>query len=424
MTQYQIHPAADLFPMIDGEPFDELVADIKKNGVIEPVWLTEDGLLLDGRNRVRAATVAGQTWQTRTYRGDDPVSFVISANVHRRHLTTGQKADIALRALPLYEEEAKKRKAQAPAQPRGAKQSSDGADLPQETKGEKGKRAPRARDKAAKATGTSGRAVAQLKRLVEAAEGDPFVADLVAQVRAGTLALDAAEKKLKAHEKRVKDQEARKRILPPVSDAPTKVEGNDWVVYHGDFRKILAGDEWRGKVAAYVTDPPYPVEDQPLWSDLARIAAHTLEDQGMVIALTGKIHMDQVMARLGQHLDFGWMYALTLVRGNTRILARHIASEWKPWLVYTKGTWPSGRIDFHGDILSSPKDKTDHYWQQGIGDAAELIARLTPKHGLIVDPMVGTGSYGEAAITQERKFVGVDIDRANFERTVERLRKL
>jgi hypothetical protein len=55
-------------------------------------------------------------------------------------------------------------------------------------------RAPKARDRAAKATGASGRAVAQAKRIATRAEIDPEAAELLAGVKAGAVALDKAER--------------------------------------------------------------------------------------------------------------------------------------------------------------------------------------------------------------------------------------
>ena len=39
MAEYEFHPLADLFPLIDGEEFDALASDIKKNGLHEPITL-------------------------------------------------------------------------------------------------------------------------------------------------------------------------------------------------------------------------------------------------------------------------------------------------------------------------------------------------------------------------------------------------
>ena len=95
------HPAADLFPLLEGQEFVDLVEDIRSRGLIEPVWM-HGGVLLDGRNRWRACNEAGVKVRTRRYVGDDPLGFSIAQNVKRRHLDVGQRAAIALRALPLF----------------------------------------------------------------------------------------------------------------------------------------------------------------------------------------------------------------------------------------------------------------------------------------------------------------------------------
>jgi phage N-6-adenine-methyltransferase len=92
----QFHPLANIFPLIEGQAFDDLCADIRAHGVREPVWLYE-GQILDGRNRWRAATAVGVECSTRAYVGDDPAGFVVSLNLHRRHLDEAQRGMVAAR---------------------------------------------------------------------------------------------------------------------------------------------------------------------------------------------------------------------------------------------------------------------------------------------------------------------------------------
>jgi hypothetical protein len=95
--ELEFHPLADIFPLIEGVEFDELVADIKANGLHEPI-VTYQGMILDGRNRYRACIAAGLDPKIEIMAGDkwidDPAAYVISANIHRRHLTAEDKRKI------------------------------------------------------------------------------------------------------------------------------------------------------------------------------------------------------------------------------------------------------------------------------------------------------------------------------------------
>lgn len=93
---YQTHPLADLFPMIGGAEFAALVDDVRANGVRRPIVLFE-GKVLDGRNRYMAAREVGCGYPVVDFTGDDPVAFVISENLRRRHMTESQRAMVAKR---------------------------------------------------------------------------------------------------------------------------------------------------------------------------------------------------------------------------------------------------------------------------------------------------------------------------------------
>jgi hypothetical protein len=94
--RYKVHPAAEAFPMMSDEELNKLAEDIKANGLKVHLTFDEDHLLMDGRNRLAAMEIAGcelHSWQWNVYRGDDPVSHIISLNAHRRHLTKEQMVD-------------------------------------------------------------------------------------------------------------------------------------------------------------------------------------------------------------------------------------------------------------------------------------------------------------------------------------------
>jgi ParB-like nuclease domain len=94
VADLKFHKLADLFPLLDRNDLDGLIKDIKENGLIEPIVLYQ-GEILDGRNRYRACQAIGIEPKTEEFRGTDPFKYVISKNLHRRHLTTTQRANIA-----------------------------------------------------------------------------------------------------------------------------------------------------------------------------------------------------------------------------------------------------------------------------------------------------------------------------------------
>jgi ParB-like chromosome segregation protein Spo0J len=94
------HEYADLFPMMSDHDIEELAQDIKANGQRDPIILF-DGKILDGRNRHKACLIAGVDPITTDFAGDDALAFVISHNLHRRHLTETQRAMIAARLAKL-----------------------------------------------------------------------------------------------------------------------------------------------------------------------------------------------------------------------------------------------------------------------------------------------------------------------------------
>jgi hypothetical protein len=78
--------------MMPEDELAELAEDIKANGLIHPIILDADGLVLDGRNRLRACEIAKV--EPRFERLDDrnPRDFITSVNLNRRNLSNGQKA--------------------------------------------------------------------------------------------------------------------------------------------------------------------------------------------------------------------------------------------------------------------------------------------------------------------------------------------
>lgn len=90
----EVHPLANLFPMMNDEDLDSLKESIQKNGLREPIVIYESKIL-DGRNRFRALKALNLPVPTTLFEGEDAVQFVADHNLYRRHLKASQKAAIA-----------------------------------------------------------------------------------------------------------------------------------------------------------------------------------------------------------------------------------------------------------------------------------------------------------------------------------------
>src|SRR5262249_42127362 len=109
-----LHPAAEMFPPLSDAEQAALQADISQHGLHDKITLFHEKggkpSLLEGRHRANALEAAGKILFDKhghplpeffdyLPRGADPVAFVISKNLYRRHLTAEQKRDSIARWL-------------------------------------------------------------------------------------------------------------------------------------------------------------------------------------------------------------------------------------------------------------------------------------------------------------------------------------
>lgn len=153
----------------------QIVNDIQAHGLIQPITL-HDGMILDGRNRYAACRMAKveprfENWSAN---GHSPTEWVLSINFHRRQLTIGQRAAVAVSALPMLEAEAKERQKQ-------------GKEIIPDPK-DKGQ----SRDKAAALANVSPRYVSDAKKIKEEAP------EVFKQVQSGEKTIPQAKKEIEA----------------------------------------------------------------------------------------------------------------------------------------------------------------------------------------------------------------------------------
>lgn len=205
-----VHPVASLFPMIDDESLRGLADDIRENGLREPIVLAhmgdgfDDEVLIDGRNRYRACLLAGvepkfvdlhtlpnvSADEGADFITEESVSrWIVSHNLHRRHLSPSQRTAVAVEFVEVFAEAAKKRQDEGRANSHASRRGElVGENLPQPNEGERG---PRATDEAAELFGVSGRSVRDAQYVKN---NDP---DTFEKVKAGDVAVSRAAKTIR-----------------------------------------------------------------------------------------------------------------------------------------------------------------------------------------------------------------------------------
>lgn len=159
----KFHEVADIFPMMGNVEFEALKSDIANNGLIEPIW-TYQNKIIDGRNRYKACLEAGVEPRFKEWIGEESglVAFVISENLHRRHLDETQRGMAAARAVEYHKKQARERQAHG--------QTAPGVTL-RENLPEASPDNGRARDHAGKQFNVSGKTVDAAARVL--ADGTP-----------------------------------------------------------------------------------------------------------------------------------------------------------------------------------------------------------------------------------------------------------
>ena len=273
----------------------------------------------------------------------------------------------------------------------------------------------------AKKTGLSSRTYERAKKIIE--EGSEEVKE---KLRQGKTKISKEYEKIQRDKKRL---ELISQIETESSKEREKETDNCKLIL-GDFRE--KGKEIEdNSIDLIFTDPPYSEQYLYLYEDLARLAIRVLKSGGSLIFLLGHIIEDKVTIVFDKYsidnpetnescLKFWFPFYVKHNGNHTKIHARNVFAQGKPMLWYVKGKKPNELMMIAGPISdfiqSQDPDKTLHDWIQSQTEAEYCINHLTLKnHCTVLDPFMGTGTTGLAALNLGRKFVGIEINPTTFE---------
>ena len=192
MADLPFHEAAGIFPLAGGPELDELVRDIKEHGLEIPIE-TLNGQIIDGRRRYLACKKADVEPDIVEVDPEDPMAYVLSLNLHRRHLSPGQLSLVGalvreIQAKAANERQREGRRKGGETAGRGRKKSQADSLVAPSPPSNAGK----ARDKAGALVGVSGKSVDRgtavvtkgAKQLVEAVKENRLDVSTAAQLTA------------------------------------------------------------------------------------------------------------------------------------------------------------------------------------------------------------------------------------------------
>jgi hypothetical protein len=419
-----IHPVANLFPYMSADEFSALKSDMQRNGQREPIWVYQDRII-DGRNRYRACAELGIKPITREWSGNDNngalVAFVISLNLYRRHLSSSQKAIVALEVEKQLATQAK------------ANMSAGGGDKRSKKNGAGLQIISNPIDSAAQAAeivGSNRAYVVDAKRVALTAP------ELIEHIMVGVLTIPEAKKLsvlspairrsilkklLTGKAKTVKDakhlalRDKRNRVPRNLPKTIDRCELHVCDIRDVVSRAIVAPQS----VRTMLTDPPYIKEYLPLYGTLAQLAAHALKPGGSLLVMTGRYYLPEIFTLMTPHIRYHWTLAYMMPGAHAQVLNRKVIAGWKTILWFVKGDYTG---DWKYDVVKSDKpDKEHHDWQQSESGMTDLVERFTNAGDTILDPFAGSCTTGVVALKMGRRFIGMDIDAGVIVRSRARL---
>jgi site-specific DNA-methyltransferase (adenine-specific) len=116
-------------------------------------------------------------------------------------------------------------------------------------------------------------------------------------------------------------------------------------------------------------------------------------------------------------LTYHWSLGIKLGGPFPRAFDKCVVIKQKPLLWFTNGKRKTLAYNYINDLIisKSPRGRKDfHKWAQSPTEAQKIISGLTFENQTVLDPMMGSGTTGYAALNLKRKFIGIEIDPKKF----------
>jgi ParB family chromosome partitioning protein len=386
----------------------ELARSIERQGLLHPIVITENNELVCGKRRIEAYSKLRKTeieanvisllygLRSRELEADE--------NIVRKNFTNAEIAEI----YQFYRE--KEKELSHERMLAGKKPSGN---FPR----------GRAREKIAERVGVSDRHLEKLVTVKQASEEFPELTDIWKKVGVGRMKVDKGYNQVKRFQ-RIRQAEE----LASSSLVNNWKSNSDFDLRFGDMQE-LGQNIPANSIDMIFTDPPYTEEFLSLYGDLAQLAERVLKPGASLVTFVGHYAIFKIndLIRLHSNLIYHWQIPVIHSGRIKRLHVYKVRACYKPLLWYYKpnlegnGHGPTIYHDVRDIVKSKAVLKDNHEWEQSTKEAKHVIKPLTVKGNLILDPFMGSGTTGIAALELDRKFVGIEIDREHYSNATQRL---
>jgi DNA modification methylase len=441
---------ASLVPSLSKEEFESLKQLIKEdNGLTYAIIVNQHGVILDGYHRYKACRELEKKPKYQVKFFENPLleqKFRIEININRRHLNHFQRIELQYKLETIENEIGKAKNRMSDGGKVGAdkrwKKNTDNENLSQNAddrvvqnyttpsnqveqidktltsksteeseNSDKTKHSTgRVIDLSAQRAGVSPMTYFKGRQIIDNASEE-----IKEKLRKGSVKIDKVYRQLQKQQKR------QELVNTAVSIFPT----NNFELVLGDFNEKSKEFISDNSIDLMFTDPIYGSQYLPSYDDLARLAARVLKDGTSLITYVGNYAIPQVIRMMeSAGLKYWWTIAVNLEGSFGRHHPRKVSIKWKPLLWFVKGD-STNTLDYMSDAIDSNRpEKIMHEYEQPTIDAEHVISRLTVENQIVLDPMMGSGTTGAAALKLKRKFIGLEIDADKFEIARSRLSKI
>jgi ParB-like chromosome segregation protein Spo0J len=427
---FKINPVySRLVNLLSNTEYESLKNSIKEDGLHYPIVVNPKREILDGHHRYKICKELDIPIKYEIKFFNNTIEgkrFVIDINLKRRQLNEFQKAELAYKLEDLYKKQARLRQLSKLKNVKNkltlsppSSWSTDHNDnhnknsIIEDTKG-------KTIEVISKKNDLSPKTYQRARTIIENASEE-----VKEKLRANKTTISKEYDKIQRDRKR---QELLSQLNNIQSNNNNNFENSNYKLIYGDFIEQSQKEIGDNSIDLIFSDPPYGQEFLPLYEELGKLAIRMLKPGGSLVFYVGHIILNQVIGIFNNfsltdnnssiNLRYWWTLAVKHSGHHTKIHPRYVFAEWKPLLWYVKGERVNDLVISNtiGDYIeSAPPSKIEHEWQQSTVESEYIIKNLTLANQTVLDPMMGSGTTGLAALNLKRKFIGIEQNQETFE---------